>query len=232
MPWCQYCQELEPEYEAASEQLQVAGWPLAQVNCEEDKALCTEHHILIYPTILAFKGITHSIYNGRRNTRAITSFMKRHSQSTLTALSSKEGLLEFRAKDDITVVAYIGGGDEHSKQIFQQAAEEYADKFTFGTSFNDIFGVGNIIPPAIVVYKPFDEGMNIYDGEFEGEKIDEFLYRAVTPAIQQVGKDVHSIRVSRNCTAGAFAMGLTLPSFQVLFRWFSYLPMKNRTANS
>lgn len=51
-PWCVHCQDLEPELESAAVRALAQDWPLARVDCEEEKDLCREYRIDIYPTYI------------------------------------------------------------------------------------------------------------------------------------------------------------------------------------
>lgn len=172
-------------------ELQSQGWPLVRVDCEEDKELCRTYKVAIYPTIRIFHGSDHSIYNGYRKADAMVSLMNRHSRPTITKLSSAQDVSEFRSKDRVTVVAYLSEGDEQANAIFTDVAETYREQHSFAIISDDKFGqIENVQKPAILLYKTFDEGKASYTADFDAEKVIEFLAKAATPLIREIGVDI------------------------------------------
>lgn len=196
-PWCSFCHELYPEYEAAATRLESEGLALGRVDCDADKELCTDYQIPIYPTIYVFHNDQHSIYNGKRKAEAMVATMKRHNQPVVTRLSTAQRVAEFSTTDRVTVVGYFDDSDVSSSEVFTNLAESYRSDYLFGFTTDEQLGeVENIQKPSIIVYKTFDEGKNIYREAFEAEGVTNFLVNAATPLIQEIGVDINFANVS------------------------------------
>lgn len=192
------------------------------MNCEEEEDICREYQIGIYPTIYVFHGKNHSVYEGFRTADAIEAFTKRHSLPIITDLESVQDVDEFKKKDNITVIGFFDQDDQKSQTIFTEVANEYRALHLFGTISHDNFGLlENVQKPAIVVFKSFDTGKDVYSEAFDFGKVDDFLYEAATPLISEIGVDIrldsHLVRV---CSAPHAPLDvLTLTSSQQARQW-------------
>jgi protein disulfide-isomerase A1 len=55
-PWCNYSQELAPEYEEAATTLKEKNILLVKVDCTMEAELCKNYGIEGYPTVKVFRG--------------------------------------------------------------------------------------------------------------------------------------------------------------------------------
>lgn len=190
-PWCTFCQELAPEFELAANRLDAEGIPLARVNCVEEKELCEQYRIPIYPTILAFHRKESLVYNGPRKADAIRSFMKRLRHPTITTLTSLQDVSQFSTEDSVTIVGYIATDDELSKATFSTIAKMYRDVYLFGYISLEAFGRSmKLEKPSIVLYKTFAERVSPYTEAFSLDKIEDFFEEAARPFVSEIGVDL------------------------------------------
>ncbi|KAH7133524.1 disulfide-isomerase [Dactylonectria macrodidyma] len=193
-PWCGHCKALAPEYEEAATTLKEKNIRLAKVDCTEEADLCKTYGVEGYPTLKVFRGLDNiTPYSGQRKAPGITSYMIKQSLPAVSILA-KDTLEDFKTADKVVVVAYISADDKTSNQTFTALAEGLRDTYLFG-GVNDaeIAEAEGVKAPAVVVYKNFDEGKNIYTGdEFSESDLSAFISAAATPLVGEVGPETYS----------------------------------------
>jgi len=109
--------------------------------------------------------------------------------STLTS----ETLEEFKTADKVVLVAYIDADDKASNETFTAVANDLRDSYLFGAT-NDaaLAKVEGVEAPAIVLYKQFDEGKNIFEEKFDKEAIEKFAKTASIPLVGEVGPETYA----------------------------------------
>jgi protein disulfide-isomerase A1 len=109
--------------------------------------------------------------------------------STLT----KDTLEEFKKADKVVLVAYFDAADKASNETFTKVAEKLRDNYPFGASSDAALAEAEgITPPAVVLYKDFDEGKSVFTKKFEEDAIEKFAKTAATPLIGEVGPETYS----------------------------------------
>ncbi|CAE6435792.1 hypothetical protein ACGC1H_000829 [Rhizoctonia solani] len=157
-PWCGHCKALAPEYEKAATTLKAAGIKLAKVDCTENADLCQANDVGGYPTLKVFRNGKPKEYSGPRKADGIISYMKKQS---LPALTTVTGDLHsnFIKEDKVVVVAYVNSDSDDLAKAIQTAADDHRDDYLFGlTTDAAAIKEAGVTPPALVVYKTFDEG--------------------------------------------------------------------------
>ncbi|KAI8336286.1 thioredoxin-like protein [Chlamydoabsidia padenii] len=195
-PWCGYCKALAPEYEAAAEQMAESltynNTLLAQVDCSVYEELCIDHDINSFPTIKLFRDGIPTIYDGPRQTAALTRYLERQSMPALTRLDDTTQLEAFIRSDTVVVIGSGSGGsgdeDDTSEfyKVFHTLAEELRDRYLFGwlsSSSND----------ELVLYTRFgddDGNKDIYvDDLNKPDSIKMFIRRHLTPVFGPIGPE-------------------------------------------
>jgi protein disulfide-isomerase A1 len=192
-PWCGHCKALAPEYEEAATSLKEKNIKLAKIDCTEEADLCKDHGVEGYPTLKVFRGLDNvSPYAGQRKAAAISSYMIKQSLPAVSLLT-KDTLEEFKTADKVVLVAYLAADDKASNETFTAVAESLRDTYLFG-GVNDaaVAEAEGVTAPAIVLYKSFDEGKNVFTKKFDAEAIKEFAQTAATPLIGEVGPETYS----------------------------------------
>jgi len=133
-----------------------------------------------------FRNGTPSDYGGSRKADGIISYMKKQALpavSTVTAANHAE----FTASDRIVVVAYLEEGDVPNRHTFDAFAEAHRDDYLFGlSSDSSAFATANVEPPALVLYKTFDEGRNELTGSFTADGLVDFVAEHSIPLLDEI----------------------------------------------
>lgn len=117
--------------------------------------------------------------------------LERHSHPLVSKLYSIDDVVRFRTKDRVTIVGYFDEDDHSSKTTFNEIAKTHRDDYLFGYISDHTFAqVENVGKPSAVLYKTFDEGKTLYTGDFDHEKIQDFIAEAATPLIREIDVDL------------------------------------------
>ncbi|KAG0323702.1 protein disulfide-isomerase precursor [Dissophora globulifera] len=180
-PWCGHCKALAPEYEVAATQLKEMGIPIAKVDCTVETDLCQEHGVQGYPTLKVFRDGESSDYTGPRKADGIVSFMKKKALPALTEIAP-ENLVTFSESDRVVIVGAFPK-DSAKRVTLEKIAKSYSDEYVFGVVEEnpDVQGEG------IVLYKKFDEGKNVLEGDFDEEALFDFIKVNSVPIMDEIG---------------------------------------------
>lgn len=109
------------------------------------------------------------------------------------SLLDKDTIIDFKTADKVVLVAYLAADDKDSNATFTAVAESLRESYLFGaTSDPALAAAEGVTPPAIVIYKTFDEKKEVYPGKFISEDITTYANSAATPLIGEVGPDTYS----------------------------------------
>ncbi len=116
-------------------------------------------------------------------------------KQSLPAVSSltKDTLEEFKTADKVVLVAFLDADDKKSNTTYSSLAEANRETYLFG-EVNDaaLAKAEGVSAPAIVLYKQFDEGKNIYDGKWSAEDIESFIKTSSIPLVGEVGPETYA----------------------------------------
>ncbi|KAF2084538.1 disulfide isomerase PDI1 protein [Saccharata proteae CBS 121410] len=192
-PWCGHCKALAPEYEEAATQLKEKGIPIGKVDCTVQTELCQDYGVEGYPTLKVFRGAdTVSPYTGQRKADAIISYMTKQSMPAVSDIT-KDTIEEFKTADKVVLVAFFDKDDKASNETFLSVANGLRDDYLFGAT-NDatVAKAEGVEQPAVVLYKSFDEGKDVFTEKLDKEAIEKFIKTASTPLIGEVGPATYS----------------------------------------
>ena len=113
------------------------------------------------------------------------------------SLLTKDTLEDFKTADNVVLVAYVAADDKASNETFTGIAEELRDTYLFG-GVNDaeVAKAEGVEAPAVVLYKSFDEGKNVFSEKFDADAIKAFAKTAATPLVGEVGPETYSSYMS------------------------------------
>lgn len=182
---------------AATELKNKADIAIASVDCTEEVDLCAEQGVQGYPTLKVFRGKDNvTPYGGARKADAIISYMTKQSLPAVSDLTA-ETFEAFSTSDKVVAVAYLAEDDEASSTIFNTVASALRDDFLFGVVKDaEVAKAQGVQAPALVVYKTFDEGKDVFDGKFDAEKIKDYVKSAAIPLLGEIGPETYQGYVS------------------------------------
>ncbi|KAG8789497.1 protein disulfide-isomerase precursor [Serendipita sp. 401] len=189
-PWCGHCKALAPHYEEAATILKQKKIPIAKVDCVEQSELCQTHGVSGYPTLKVFRNGTPTEYAGPRKAEGIVSYMVKQSLPAVTTVTA-DSHAEFTKADKVVVVLYATSTSAAPVPNFSKAAEKHRDDYLFGiVTDSAVAQAADVTPPALVVYKTFDEGRNVYPAasltSLDDAHLDSWLKEVSTPLLDEV----------------------------------------------
>ncbi|CCG82974.1 Protein disulfide-isomerase [Taphrina deformans PYCC 5710] len=203
-PWCGHCKNLAPEYELAATELKnKAGIAIAKVDCTEEVDLCAKEGVQGYPTLNLYRGKGNvAAYAGARKADAIVSYMTKQSLPAVSELTA-ETFDAFSKSDKVVAISFVDKDDTASASTFSDVANVLRDDFLFGTVADaDVAKLQGVVAPALVVYKTFDDGKDVFDGKFDTEKIKDFVKSASIPLLGEIGPDTYQSYMSSGLPLG------------------------------
>ncbi|KAG1755646.1 thioredoxin-like protein [Suillus lakei] len=161
-PWCGHCKALAPHYEEAATALKAKDIKIAKVDCVDQADLCQSHGVQGYPTLKVFRNGEPTDYSGPRKADGIISYMIKQSLPAVSDVTASN-LNEFQNADKIVVLAYVSSTTKAPAPEFSATADKHRDEYLFGiTSDAAAIAAAGVTPPAIVVYRNFDEHVTEY----------------------------------------------------------------------
>uniref|UniRef100_A0A318CZC1 Protein disulfide-isomerase n=1 Tax=Kangiella spongicola TaxID=796379 RepID=A0A318CZC1_9GAMM len=187
-PWCGHCKALAPEYSKAAAKLKEEGSEirLAKVDATEESDLAQMFSVRGYPTIKFFKNGDKNNpkdYAAGRQHEDIVNWLKKRTgpaADTITEADAAEKLVD---SSEVVVMGFFKDLEGNDAKTFLQAAEAI-DEVPFGiTSAADIFTKYDVKEDGVVLFKKFDEGRNVYDGEITKDNLVEFIKNNQLPLV-------------------------------------------------
>ncbi|KAF7432958.1 protein disulfide-isomerase precursor [Pleurotus ostreatus] len=195
-PWCGHCKALAPHYEEAATALKEKNIKIAKVDCVEEPDLCQAHEVQGYPTLKVFRNGSANDYTGPRKADGIISYMVKQSLpavSDVTAANHEE----FQKADKVVAIAYLASSTEAPAVEFSAAAEKHRDDYLFGLSTDkDAIAAAGVKPPAVVVYRSFDEPKTEYPlpvSAVTTAELEEWIADLAVPVIDEVSGENYAV---------------------------------------
>ncbi|KZT39638.1 protein disulfide isomerase [Sistotremastrum suecicum HHB10207 ss-3] len=193
-PWCGHCKALAPHYDEASVTLKPQGIKLAKVDCVDQAELCQQHGVSGYPTLKVFRNGTPTDYSGPRKADGIVSYMVKQSLPAISDVTSAN-FEEFKAADKVVAIAFVSSPD--SIPAFAETAELHRDDLLFGTTSDpEVIKAAGVTPPALVLYRSFDEPQVVYSGSVSSattEDLENFIQENSVPLLDELSAENYAI---------------------------------------
>ncbi|THH15505.1 hypothetical protein EW146_g4993 [Bondarzewia mesenterica] len=195
-PWCGHCKALAPHYEEAATALKEKSIKIAKVNCVDEADLCQEHGVQGYPTLKVFRNGTPTDYTGPRKADGIISYMVKQSLPAVSDVKATN-LEEFQKADKIVALAYLSSPTEAPSAQFSATAEKHRDDYLFGLSTDaEAAKAAGVVPPAIVLYRSFDEPQTTYPYPIASATVEElegWIKELSVPTIDEVNAENYMV---------------------------------------
>ncbi|XP_042204446.1 protein disulfide-isomerase-like isoform X1 [Homarus americanus] len=184
-PWCGHCKALAPEYVKAAGKLveQESAIKLAKVDATEETELAEEHGVRGYPTLKFFRSGKPIEYNGGRQADEIVSWLLKKTGPPAKLIASVEDVKAFIEEKPVVVIGFFKDQESAEAKEFLAAASS-TDDFPFGiTSEAAVFSEYGLEADGIILFKDFDEGKNVYDGDVTEAEITKFVAANSLPLV-------------------------------------------------
>jgi len=139
-PWCGHCKKLEPEYEAAAQDLKKNDPPviLAKVDATEEGTLASKYGVTGYPTLKVFRRGRPYEYGGGRDQRTIVSYMLEQVKPPSLEMKSAKSLRGvLKSAEDVTIVGFFSGESDDLLEVYQDAGNKLRSEFEFRHTFDE-----------------------------------------------------------------------------------------------
>lgn len=105
--------------------------------------------------------------------------------------------VEFQSADKIVAIAYLPSSTDAPSAEFSAAAETHRDDYLFGLSTDqETFEAAGVTPPALVVYRTFDEPRSEYPypvSALTANEVIEWLKELSVPVLDQVNAENYRV---------------------------------------
>ncbi|XP_040186748.1 protein disulfide-isomerase isoform X1 [Rana temporaria] len=187
-PWCGHCKALAPEYDKAAKMLHDEGSNirLAKVDATEDSELAQQFGVRGYPTIKLFKNGDKSSpkeYSAGRDAADIVNWLKKRTGPAATTLSDEAAVTAFIEGNEVAVVGFFKDSESELAKAFLQAADSVDDLQFAITSDDAAFSKYEVGKDGIVLFKKFDEGKNVFEGEATKDEVLNFVKSNQLPLV-------------------------------------------------
>jgi len=180
-PWCGHCKSLAPEYASAAKILADKESPvkLGKVDATEQPKIAEKFDVRGYPTLKFFKNGKDMEYNGGRTSDTIVTWLEKKTGPTAKTLEDDEAVKAFIGENDIAVIGYFKDVESDAAKAFLSAADGL-DDYPFAITK---IPMEETKEEGVVLFKNFDEGKNVFDGEFSKEAVTAFVTSNSLPLV-------------------------------------------------
>lgn len=183
-PWCGHCKKLAPQFEEAATALKVSDppVPLAKVDCDANKELCSKFGVSGYPTLKIFRdGSMSADYNGPRDAGGIVSYMQKQAGPVSKELTTSQAVEDFLGVEQPAVIGFFPS-DNDDKSEFDKVANSLFEKYKFAFTTNaDVAKEHGYEENAVVLFRPrrlhtkLEPTSVKYDGVIKKFKVEKFI---------------------------------------------------------
>ncbi|XP_068226694.1 protein disulfide-isomerase isoform X2 [Palaemon carinicauda] len=184
-PWCGHCKALAPEYVKAAAKLVEKGSDikLAKVDATEETELSEEHGVRGYPTLKFFRNGKPIDYGGGRQADDIVNWLLKKTGPPAKALATVDEAKAFIEDNPVVVVGFFKDQNSPGAKQFLAAASA-TDDHPFGITSEDVlFTDYEASDESIILFKNFDEGKNVYEGEITEDGVTQFVTANSLPLV-------------------------------------------------
>lgn len=131
-------------------------------------------------------------YTGPRKADGIISYMTKQSLPAVSEVTA-ENHEEFKVSDNIVAVAYLASATDAPAAEFSAAANKHRDDYLFGLVTDQAaIEAAGVTPPAIVLYRKFDEPQSAYPYPLASateKELETWIKELSIPIIDEVGAE-------------------------------------------
>lgn len=190
-PWCGHCKALAPEYEKAATTLEASKSEvkLGKVDATVESSLAEEFGIRGYPTLKFFRNANAIDYTGGRTADEIVSWVSKKTGPPAVELETVEAAETLIKENKVVVVGFFRDRESAEAKNFLAVASSI-DEYPFAITKNDdVYSKYEAKCGSIVLFKQFDEGKAVYEGESNEVDVKKFVQTHSIPLIVEFNHD-------------------------------------------
>lgn len=162
---------------------------MAKVDATEESELAEEFGVRGYPTLKFFRSGSPIEYNGGRQADDIVAWLSKKTGPPAKDLDTVEATEEFLKENNVAVVGFFTDRESAECKSFLTAANS-VDEYPFAiTSNEEIFKKYENTNGQVVLFKQFDDGKALFDGEFTDENLKKFVVSQAMPLVVDFNHD-------------------------------------------
>lgn len=176
---------MAPEFEKAATALEQQGSAikLGKVDATIESTLAEQFGVRGYPTLKFFRNGADIEYSGGRTSEEIINWVTKKTGPAATEVKSVDEAESLIADNKVIVFGFFKDRESALAKTFLLVASG-VDEFPFAiTSDESVFTKYDVKDGSIVLFKSFDEGKAVYDGENNEADIKRFLQTQSMPII-------------------------------------------------
>ena len=187
---CGHCKALTPEYAKAAGVLaeKESNIKLAKVDATEESKLAEKFEVRGYPTLKFFKNGKDQEYTGGRTADTIVTWLEKKTGPPAKTLETAEDLKKFTEDNDIAIVGFYKDSGSAEAKVFLSTADNM-DDYPFAIVADEAVAKENGVDSGIVLFKKFDEGKAVYEGEVSEELVTKFIAGNALPLVVEFNQD-------------------------------------------
>ncbi|CAG9761478.1 unnamed protein product [Ceutorhynchus assimilis] len=184
-PWCGHCKALAPEYEKAAKSLVEKEFSikLGKVDATEEQELAEQFSVRGYPTLKFFKNGNPVEYSGGRQADDIVNWLIKKTGPPARDLASVEDAKTFIEESNVAVIGFFKDQSSDLAKAFLAVASAVDDIPFAITSSDDVFSNYEVQDGTVLLFKKFDEGQVVYDGEASETELKKFIQSNSLPLL-------------------------------------------------
>uniref|UniRef100_A0A7G3ATP4 Protein disulfide-isomerase n=1 Tax=Lutzomyia longipalpis TaxID=7200 RepID=A0A7G3ATP4_LUTLO len=190
-PWCGHCKALAPEYAKAAKTLseRESNIKLAKVDATQESELAEEHGVRGYPTLKFFRKGSIIDYTGGRQADDIVTWLTKKTGPPALELETVEAAEKFLEENQVAVVGFFKDRESDAAKNFLAVANG-VDEYPFGITNNeDVYKKYEAKCGSVVLFKKFDEGKAVYEGETDEDALKKFILSESMPLVVEFNHD-------------------------------------------
>ncbi|XP_018399095.1 PREDICTED: protein disulfide-isomerase [Cyphomyrmex costatus] len=190
-PWCGHCKALAPEYAKAAKKLEETNSPikLGKIDATVESALTEKHLVRGYPTLKFYRKGTQIDYTGGRQADEIVNWLLKKTGPPAKDLSTVDEAKAFIEAHKVAIVGFFKDVSSDVAKVFLEVGS-IVDDHVFGiTSADEVFSEYGIEDGKIVLFKKFDEGKAVFDGEYTTTAVQNFISVFSLPLVVEFNQD-------------------------------------------
>jgi len=186
-PWCGHCKSLAPEYAKAAQALAEdnSEVKLAKVDATIHKKWSEKFEVRGFPTLKFFKKGVPQEYSGGRTADTILEWVEKKSGPAAKDLVTKDAAATFIEANKVVVIGFFTDLESAEAVAFNTAADlDENAKYGITTS-EEVFEEYEVTgkTPAVILFKKFDEGKNVLEGDISEESVATFVSANYLPLV-------------------------------------------------